>query len=176
MARFLAGVASALLLVTAGFFLWTGLARRDAGVPPPPAAIATLTGGTPSVDAPAAADAPQATEKTREEKRFSRYDHNKDGKIDRDEYLLARHKNFAKLDTNGDGKLSFEEYAAKAEAKFDDRGRRSFGHARRGRVRDDAGGAQGEAAVRARCRGSKGGARGGRRRAGRRALTRLRSS
>jgi len=33
MARFLAGVASALLLVTAGFFLWTGLARQDPTVP-----------------------------------------------------------------------------------------------------------------------------------------------
>lgn len=119
MARFLAGVASALLLMTAGFFLWTGLARRDADVPPPPAALAALTGVAPSAGAPVAADAPQATEKTREEKRFSRYDHNKDGKVDRDEYLLARHKNFAKLDTNGDGKLSFEEYAVKAVAKFD---------------------------------------------------------
>ena len=118
MARFLAGVASALLLVTAGFFLWTGLARRDSIVPPPPVALAALTGGPISAEAPVAADAPQATEKTREQKRFTRYDHNKDGKIDRDEYLLARHKNFAKLDTDHDGKLSFEEYAAKAVTKF----------------------------------------------------------
>ena len=85
---------------------------------PPPVAIAAATGGTPPSATPAPADAPQATEKTREEKRFDRYDHDKNGKIDRDEYLLARHKNFAKLDTNGDGKLSFEEYAAKAIVKF----------------------------------------------------------
>ncbi len=118
MARFLAGVASALLLVTAGFFLWTGLARRDVGVPPPPVALAALTAAASIAQAPTAADAPQATEKTREEKRFSRYDHDKNGRIDRDEYLLARHKNFAKLDTDHDGKLSFKEYASKAVAKF----------------------------------------------------------
>ncbi len=118
MARFLAGVASALLLVTAGFFLWTGLARHDPAVPPPPAALAALGGAIPSAAAPTALEAPQATEKTCEERRFDRYDHDKDGKIDRDEYLLARHKNFAKLDTNGDGKLSFDEYAAKAIVKF----------------------------------------------------------
>jgi hypothetical protein len=118
MARFLAGVASALLLVTAGFFLWTGLARHDPTLPPPPPVVAALTGSSLAASAPTVADAPQATEKTREEKRFDRYDHNKDGRIDRDEYLLARHKNFAKLDTNGDGKLSFDEYAAKAIGKF----------------------------------------------------------
>jgi hypothetical protein len=119
MGRYLAGVASALLLMAAGFFLWTGLARRDPGLPAPPAAITALTRGAPPASAPAVEDAPQATARTREQKRFDRYDHNKDGKVDRDEYLLARHKNFAKLDTNGDGKLSFDEYAAKAVTKFD---------------------------------------------------------
>ena len=65
------------------------------------------------------AEPPEASEKTREQKRFDRYDRNRDGKVDRDEYLLSRHKAFAKLDTNGDGKLSFEEYSAKAIGKFD---------------------------------------------------------
>ncbi len=92
MGRFLAGVASALLLVTAGFFIWT--AQADRGSPP------------------------SATEKTREEKRFARYDRNKDGAVGRDEYLLSRQKAFAKLDTNGDGKLAFEEYAVKTATKF----------------------------------------------------------
>jgi len=117
MGRFLAGVASALLLVTAGFFLWTGLARREVVSPVVQGASATgeaLVGA----ETPAVPDPPEATEKTREQKRFSRYDRNRDGKVDRDEYLLSRHKAFAKLDTNGDGKLSFEEYSVKAIAKF----------------------------------------------------------
>jgi hypothetical protein len=114
MGRFLAGVASALLMVAGGIFLWSGLANRDTGVPAPPAVVQALTGSA----AAAPADPPQASEKTREEKRFARYDRNKDGKVDRDEYLLARRKAFARLDTDGDGKLSFEEYAVKTSAKF----------------------------------------------------------
>ena len=47
--------------------------------------------------------APEATEKTREEKRFSRYDKNKDGKVQIDEYLAARRKNFDKLDLDHNG-------------------------------------------------------------------------
>ena len=61
---------------------------------------------------------PQASERTREEKRFARYDKDKNGAVGRDEYLAARRKNFDKLDTNNDGRLSFEEYAIKGETKF----------------------------------------------------------
>lgn len=111
--RYLAGVASALLLTAAGFLVWTGLATKDVRIPPPPLALTTPANAT---DAPP--EAPQASDKTREEKRFSRADHDKDGSIARDEYLAARHRNFTKLDLNGDGRLSFDEYAAKAEAKF----------------------------------------------------------
>ena len=113
--RYLAGAASMLLLMTAGLFVWSGMAGKDNRIPPPPP--------LPMVSAPAAAtdappDPPQASEETREQKRFSRSDHDKDGRIDRDEYLAARHRNFVKLDANGDGKLSFDEYAVKGEAKF----------------------------------------------------------
>jgi hypothetical protein len=118
MGRFLAGVASALLLVTAGFFLWTGIARRDVVLPAVSAAVAGGEAAQVGAPGPAVDDPPEASEKTREQKRFDRYDRNRDGKVDRDEYLLSRHKAFAKLDTNGDGKLSFEEYSAKAIGKF----------------------------------------------------------
>ena len=111
MGRFLAGVASALLLVTAGFFIWKAQADRGTLVPPlPDMASAALTDP--------ASGPPSASEKTREEKRFARYDRDKDGAVARDEYLLARHKAFAKLDTNSDGKLSFDEYAIKTSTKF----------------------------------------------------------
>lgn len=109
MGRFLAGVVSALLLVTAGFFLWTAQADRGSVIPPAP-----LT----SLAALADTEPPTATERTREEKRFARYDRDKDGKVARDEYLLSRQKAFAKFDTNGDGRLSFDEYAIKTSTKF----------------------------------------------------------
>jgi len=114
MGRFLAGAASALLLAAGGLFLWTGLARHDSRLPAPP--VAGLFAA--SAQDVTSADPPQASEKTREEKRFDRYDRNKDGKVDRGEYLLNRQRAFARLDTNHDGKLSFDEYAVKTEAKF----------------------------------------------------------
>ena len=115
--RYLVGGVAALLMAGAGVLIWSGLASRDNRIPPPPAAMMAPVAAV----APAVAetpDPPQATEKTKEEKRFSRADHDKDGKIELSEYLQARHRNFDKLDTNHDGKLSFDEYAAKAEAKF----------------------------------------------------------
>lgn len=63
-------------------------------------------------------EAPEASQKSREEKRFSRADKNKDGKIEGEELLGPRRKAFAKLDTNGNGALSFEEWAVKTVDKF----------------------------------------------------------
>lgn len=112
MGRFVAGVASAVLLMAAGAFLWQSLNSPASAIPePPPAVSAPL--GLADVAPPL-----EATEKTREEKRFSRYDKDKNGAISRAEYLLSRQKAYAKLDTNGDGRLSFEEYAVKTSAKF----------------------------------------------------------
>lgn len=115
MGRFLAGVGSALLLVLAGFFVWKSVAGRAPGLRP--AMPAALLAGAPAAETPLA-DPPQASEKTREEKRFSRYDHDKNGAVSREEFLMARRKAFAKLDTNHDGALSFDEYAVKTEERF----------------------------------------------------------
>ena len=113
MGRFLAGVTAALLLVTGGFFIWRAQAERGSAVP----LLAAETAATPMGLADLAGP-PAASERTREEKRFSRYDKDKNGAVAREEYLVARRKNFAKLDVNGDGKLGFEEYAVKAVVKF----------------------------------------------------------
>ncbi len=98
-----------LAIGAAGLLLW----RSDAAGPeiPPPAQLATTS------EAPMSAP-PAASEKTREEKRFGRYDKDKDGKISREEYLASRKKAYAKLDANGDGRLSFEEWSAKASERF----------------------------------------------------------
>lgn len=111
MGRFLAGVASALLMMAAGIFIWRSQADAGQITPPPAGAEAPL--GLLDVT-----DPPQATEKTREEKRFSRYDRNKDGGVAAEEYLYSRRRAYAKLDVNGDGKLSFDEYAVKTITKF----------------------------------------------------------
>lgn len=111
MGRFLAGVASAMLLMAAGLFFWKSDAGAENPIPPLPA-VAGAAGPT-LLAAP-----PAAPEKTREEKRFGRYDKDKDGAVTREEYLASRRKAYAKLDANGDGRLSFEEWAAKTSAKF----------------------------------------------------------
>lgn len=112
--RYWVGAAAALLLVAGGIFWWHNTASAKHGLPNAPAAKASADGE----DDQPIPEPPAASEKTREEKRFSRSDHDKNGAISRDEYLAARHRNFAKLDVNNDGRLTFEEYAVKAEEKF----------------------------------------------------------
>jgi hypothetical protein len=113
--RYLAGAGGALALAGAGMMVFSGQASPPALLPPAPAAAQVEVGETEE----ALPDAvPAATAKTREQKRFGRYDKDKDGAITRDEYLVARRKAYAKLDTNGDGRLSFDEWAIKATTKF----------------------------------------------------------
>lgn len=109
--RFLAGVGSALLLTGAGLFWWTSDQPESpiAQAVAPPLAAATSE---------PVARPPEAEERTREEKRFDRYDKDRDQAITTDEYLLSRRKAYAKLDANGDGRLSFDEWAKKTTDKF----------------------------------------------------------
>jgi EF hand len=110
--RFLAGIGSAILLMVAGLVIWQARADKPSLIPPAPSAAAAPLG---IADL---APPPEASERTREEKRFARYDKDKNGAVARAEYLAGRQKGFAKLDVNGDGRISFEEYAVKAVVKF----------------------------------------------------------
>ena len=110
--RYLAGAVAALLLAGAGVMLFRGTAREPA-LPAMPRSLAQAEGGGALPDT-----VPEASPKTREQKRFDRYDKDRDGRITRDEYLASRRKAYAKLDTNGDGRLSFDEWAVKAATKF----------------------------------------------------------
>src|SRR5690349_8389025 len=115
MARFLAGAAACFLLLTGAFLFWQPSAAENPALPDAPAARAP---GASLFDASQQLQAPESSQKSREEKRFSRADKNKDGKIQEEEILGARRKAFAKLDTNGNGALSFDEWAAKTIGKF----------------------------------------------------------
>ncbi|MFL6764236.1 MAG: EF-hand domain-containing protein [Sphingomicrobium sp.] len=120
MLRFFAGVAACFLLITGAFLIWQS---RAAGGPGLPSAPAARPAGS-SLFAPDTLRAPEADPKTREEKRFSRYDKDKDGKVEAEEYLAARRRNFDKLDLDHNGALSFQEYAAKGIEKFNAAGGR----------------------------------------------------
>lgn len=116
MLRFFAGAAACFLLMMGGFLIWQSRADERPGLPEAPAARAysasMLSTGQPL-------QAPEASPKSREERRFSRADKDKDGKIEAEELLSPRRKAFAKLDKNGNGALSFEEWAHTTIDKFD---------------------------------------------------------
>jgi len=121
--RYLAGGVAALAMTGAGVLVF-----GSHGVPQPllaaqPAAPdVAAQAETAPIDA-----APEALPATREQKRFNRYDKDRDGRITREEYLMQRRKAFAKLDTDHDGRLSFDEWAIKATTKFADADRDKSG-------------------------------------------------
>jgi len=83
MARFLAGAAACLLLVTGAFLLWQGQAQQTQLLPDAPPARP----GAPSmVVAGSVPQAPEATPKSREQKRFSRADKDGSGWLTATEY------------------------------------------------------------------------------------------
>lgn len=109
--RYFVGAAAALLLAGAGFLLFQSGAQPDRPLFRAPPQAGAVPDALPSA-------APAATERTREEKRFDRYDKDRDGKITREEYLVSRRKAFAKLDTDHNGQLSFDEWAIRTTTKF----------------------------------------------------------
>ncbi len=123
MTRIMAGGAVTLLLTTGAFMFWQGHAESRNALPAAPTATAADAASRGagqfamlSRELPAL---PEATLKTREEKRFSRADKDKDGKITEDELLTPRKKAFAKLDSDHNGQLAFNEWAAKTINKFE---------------------------------------------------------
>ncbi|MFM2302013.1 MAG: hypothetical protein RLZZ84_1749 [Pseudomonadota bacterium] len=120
MNRIILGAVSALLLASAGFFWWQGHAATEAAAPP------LATGTTPAADAIptddgdglTGEDLPQATEATREERRFNRLDRNRDNLVSRNEALTPRAAVFRKFDTDHNNLLSFEEWAVATSNKF----------------------------------------------------------
>jgi hypothetical protein len=114
LARFLAGASAGFLLLTGAFLFWQSRAEEAPALPPAPPPRAVGTGPLMKL-----ADPPEASPKSREEKRFSRADKDKNGRIEREELLASRRKAFAKLDKDGNASLSFDEWADKTISKFE---------------------------------------------------------
>ena len=122
MNRTILGAVGALLLATIGLFWWQGRAEVERGAPPPaPPAVAAA-----ETDIPAANDAgmtgpppPEATELTREQQRFGRYDRDRDGRVSRNEMLSTRTEAFRRLDKDRNNLLTFEEWAVATVTRFE---------------------------------------------------------
>jgi hypothetical protein len=110
-----------LRLVAAGLFWWQGRAATEAGAPPPELAEETAAPGPlPSADVaglrgPAP---PEASEMSREQRRFARLDRDTDGRITRSEMMSTRTRDFRRLDSDGNNLLTFEEWAVATGNRF----------------------------------------------------------
>lgn len=60
----------------------------------------------------------EASPQSREQRRFARYDRNRDGVITRVEMMGSRTKAFKALDKDNDNLLSFEEWAVATSDRF----------------------------------------------------------
>ena len=110
--RYLAGGVATLLLIAAGVMLFRTPARSLSPLRAAPVAEQ-------GAEAPALPETvPEATPRTREQKRFNRYDKDRNALITREEYLASRRKAYARLDLDKDGRLSFDEWAVKTTDKF----------------------------------------------------------
>ncbi|MWV27961.1 EF-hand domain-containing protein [Aurantiacibacter rhizosphaerae] len=124
MNRVILGAFGALLLVGLGLFWMQGRAQVEQGAPPPdmtsleepaqdPDALPFADGADMTGPAP-----PEASELTKEQRRFFRYDRNRDLKITRNEMLSTRTDAFRKLDVDGNNLLDFEEWAVTTASRF----------------------------------------------------------
>ena len=111
MVRYVAGLVSVLFLIIGGVLFWQARPQpaQALPMPPPPQASGKLS---------PLPEPPEATPRSREEKRFARADKDDDGRITAAELFEPRRKAFAKLDVNGKGALSFEEWAVRTVDKF----------------------------------------------------------
>ncbi len=118
------GVFVGLILAGVGVFWWQGRAQVEENAPPPPEpedVVEIDPNALPESDpgdmvGPAP---PEASELTREERRFFRYDRNRDRVITRQEMLSSRTDAFRKLDVDGNNLLTFEEWAVTTAKRFD---------------------------------------------------------
>lgn len=123
MNRIVLGALGALLLTASGVFWWTGRAATEQGAPPPDlenesGAVAPLALPSADVAGQRGPAPPVASEMSREERRFFRYDRNGDRIISRNELLATRTAGFRKLDLDGNNLLTFEEWAVTTANRF----------------------------------------------------------
>lgn len=122
MNRFILGAFLALLFVGIGLFWLQGRAEVEESAPPPAAFADAAADALPGADVAGleGPEPPEASDLSREERRFFRYDRNRDRRISRNEMLSTRTAGFRKLDADGNNLLTFEEWAVTTVERFDE--------------------------------------------------------
>lgn len=123
MNRTVLGALAALLLMASGVFWYTGRAATEQGAPPPELEQPLAPGDPLALPASDAQDQrgpapPVASEMSREQRRFFRYDRNGDRIVSRNELMATRAAGFRKLDLDGNNLLTFEEWAVTTANRF----------------------------------------------------------
>lgn len=120
MSRLVLAALGALAIAALALFWLNGPAMVEAGAPPPePAVIRPDTLPTADVAGLTGPAPPEATELSDEQRRFFRYDRDRDRKITRHEMLSTRTEAFRALDVDGNNLLTFEEWAVATARRFD---------------------------------------------------------
>lgn len=123
MNRILLGALGALVMFGVGLFWLQGRAEVEAAVPPPTLPTPAVTQDALPLAADAAAQRgpapPEASELSREQQRFFRYDRDRNWRVSRTEMLSTRSDAFRKLDVDGNNLLTFEEWAVATVTKFE---------------------------------------------------------
>ncbi|WP_066556316.1 EF-hand domain-containing protein [Croceicoccus bisphenolivorans] len=124
MNRMLVGAFGALILVAIGLFWWQGRAIEAEGLPPPEAIASPERKEPEPLPTVEVADMqgpelPTAVKMSDEQRRFARYDINRDLIITRNEMLSTRVSAFRRLDKDGNNLLTFEEWAVTTVTKFE---------------------------------------------------------
>lgn len=110
----------ALAIAALALFWLNGPASVEAGAPPPePVAVRPDTLPSADVSGLTGPAPPEATELSDEQRRFFRYDRDRDSRITRNEMLSTRTEAFRALDVDGNNLLTFEEWAVATTRRFD---------------------------------------------------------
>ena len=124
MGRVILGMLIGLMMASIGLYWWQGKAQVEIHAPPPPDPCELETEKTDELPITDPGDMegpvpPEASGLTREQRRFFRYDRNRDLIITRNEMLSTRSDGFRKLDVDGNNLLTFEEWAVTTVNRFD---------------------------------------------------------
>ena len=125
MKSFILGSILTLLSLAVGLFWWQSRAEVEQAAPPPDNSATPIDAISADVlpitdpENQIGPAPPQATELSKEQRRFFRYDRNRDWRITRSEMLSTRSDAFRKLDQDGNNLLTFEEWAVATVDKFE---------------------------------------------------------